>query len=216
MDNPVENNVPLPLDDATNAEEPQGESLDEIVQEPQEEPQEQPKEPGWIKQRVDKAVKRAEDRIRAEYEQKLAPLYESMMDRQAQELVDQGEFKSIERAKEYVRMKSGQPQVIQQEETDPETKARAGFLYQQAQKIQKKGVDVIGIYNSDPDVRSKILSGEWDFYDVADMVRKSPPAPTRTPNGANYNSASVKDMSDEQFRRLQDNLASGRKYNMRK
>lgn len=230
MENPVENNVQeLSLDDAAQApEEPQGESIETITEEPQQE--EQPKEPGWIKQRIDKAVSRAlseqEQRLRGEYEAMLAPIRESVLDRQAEDLVSQGEFKSLDRAKEYVRMKNGiqpvqQPvQPVQQpvQQNDPEVNVRAKLLMQQAQKIRNnRGVDVLGVYNSDPDVKQKILSGEWDFYDVADTLqKKSPPSPTRTPNGANYSATSVKDMSADQFAKLQANLAGGRKYNLRK
>lgn len=231
MDNTVENNVQeLSLDDAAQApEEPQGESIETITEEPQQQ-EEQPKEPGWIRQRIDKAVDRAlreqETRLRGEYEAMLAPIRESVLDRQAEDLVKQGEFKSLDMAKEYVRMKNGLPvqqqpvqQPVQQPAQDnPEVSVRAKMLMQQAHKIRdNRGVDVIGMYNSDPDVKQKILSGEWDFYDVADaMQKKTPPSPTRTPNGANYTANSVKDMTDAQFAKLQANLAGGRKYNLRK
>ena len=219
----MENQVELQAQEIVPADQeqaPEGEALSSIETEEQPEP----KEPGWIKGRIDKAVSRAlkeqEDRLRGEYEAKLAPLYESMMDRQAQELVDSGEFKSIDRAKEYVRMKAGVPQAPQAPQT-PEPQAnenmdvRAQILARQAQKIKANyGIDVMGMYQNDPEVKRKILSTEWDFYDVMEST-KSPPSPVRTPNGG-YSAASVSSMSDEQFRRLQENLAKGRKYDMRK
>lgn len=215
----MENQVELQAQEIVPADQeqaPEGEALSSI--ETEEQPEQ--KEPGWIKGRIDKAVSRAlkeqEDRLRGEYEAKLAPLYESMMDRQAQELVDSGEFKSIDRAKEYVRMKAGQP--VSQPVSQPENEqvdVRAQILARQAQKIKANyGVDVMAMYQEDPNVKRKILSGEYDFYDVLEST-KAPPSPVRTPNGG-YSAASVSSMSDEQFRRLQENLAKGRKYDMRK
>ena len=65
----------------------------------------------------------------------------------------------------------------------------------------------------DPTVQQKVLSGEWDFYDVADYHR--PMAPMRSPNGANTGAFNVSNMSDEQFDRLLANLAAGKKYDAR-
>ena len=72
-------------------------------------------------------------------------------------------------------------------------------------------------YKSD---RIVMLSGEWDFYDVAQeligrMGRRAP-APVYSPNSAgNQAGLSVANMSDEQFDRLNQSLASGRRYDMR-
>lgn len=77
------------------------------------------------------------------------------------------------------------------------------------------------VFNSDPDVQSRVLSGEWDFYDVAEsMSTESPrkaPHPMRTSNGGGASGAvSIANMTDEQFRKLQANLASGRRYDVSK
>ena len=205
MENTVENNEGIVLDDAVQAPETEEQSSE----------QPQVGEPGWISKRVDDAVRKAETRIRAEYEAKLAPLRESMMDRQAQELVDQGEFRSLDRAREYVRMKGGVEEVTK-EEVNPVTQARADLLARQAEKIKaNRGIDVMAMFQSDPETQRRILSGEWDFYDVADNAKK-PLSPMRTPNGAGMQNMSIQNMSDEQFRKLQANLARGRTYDMRK
>lgn len=238
------------LDDAAQAHD-EGESLDTLIEESNPPAQEQEQEttppatePGWIKQRVNKAVNKAvaeaEARVTARYEAMLAPLRESMLDRQAQELVQSGEFKSLERAKEYVRLKNGAtpapaaapapeadkpPRDAQGrfQSRDSENRARADLLAQQAQKIQsRRGLDVMGAFNSDPDIKNRVLSGEWDFYDVADHLdaggqqRRSVPAPVRTPNSAGMSGMSIASMTDAQFEQLEKNLRLGRRYDLSK
>lgn len=216
--------------------------LEELLEAPQETAQPEPteevnlpkREPGWVRQRVDKAVSKAvqetEARMRAEFESTLAPIRESMMDREADQLVAAGEFKSKERALEYVRMKSGLPGAApqqptpQQPEATPEVKARANILAKQAEKIKAQhGYDVMGEFNADPDVRQRVLSGEWDFYDVAEHMesgasrrRTASPKLVRTPGGTGLSgNFSVADMSDAQFERLQANLRAGKVYDAR-
>ena len=199
MENTVENNEGIVLDDAVQAP--------ETV--------EQSTEPGWMKGRIDAAVNKARKQWEQEQEAKLAPLYQYMNDREAQELVDQGEFKSIERAREYVQLKKGMAPAEPVHEPNPMLQARAELLAQQADKIKaSKGIDVVAAL-SDPEVKSRIMSGEWDFYDVAENMRK-PLAPMRTPNGAGQRVADISNMSEDQWNRLQANLKSGRKYDMRK
>lgn len=223
-------------DDAVQA---QSETLDSILETPVEQPEKPSEppvanEPGWIKQRINKAVEKAEARIRAEYEAMLAPIRESVLDREADDLVKNGEFRTLERAKEYVRLKNGQSvaapveQEVQRDDrgrfakpqNDPVVQARADLLAAQAQKIHaSRGVDVMSAMQNDPDIKTRVLSGEWDFYDVAEHVsqpRKTVPAPVRTPNGSGTGDVSIANMSAEQFRRLQQNLSSGKRYKDRK
>lgn len=258
MENQVEMLQGSALDDAAQAPvEQEGESLATVLEEqPAQGTPEQAqaaqneappaKEPGWIKQRIEKAVKKAtleaEERVSARYEAVLAPIRAAVMDREAKELVSSGEFKTLERAKEYVALKHGAP--VQQEaasvqrdaqgrfapqepeqaqasrQEDAVVRARSELLAKQAQKIRtQRGVDVMQAFNSDPQVKQKILSGEWDFYDVAESLstgRSRVPAPLRSTNGSGMTTVSVADMSAEQFRRLQENLAAGRVYDMRK
>lgn len=249
MENTVESmEQGIVLDDAAQAPAEQQDTLSSLLAEteqtqPSETEQAPVKEPGWIKGRINKEVAKAKAEVRAEYEAKLAPLYESMMDRDAQELVQSGEFKTLERAKEYVRLKRGLPSepTAQQQPTgaqrdaqgrfaagqnnseqgDPVVLARADLLAKQAQKIkQSTGLDVMQVFNSDPDIKQRVISGEWDFHDVAEQLggsqRRNVPAPMRSPNGARVSAVSIADMSDEQFKKLQDNLALGRRYDMSK
>ena len=235
-------------DDAAQAQQENTQPLSEFMNEQKTQTQPEapaPKEPGWIKQRVsaavDKAVAEAEARVAARYEAMLAPMRESLMDREAQELFASGEFKTLERAKEYVRLKNGvpvtqeasEPQrsaperdaqgrfVRQEQPDDPVTQAKADLLAKQAQKIMNtQGVDVMAAFQNDPNVQAKVLSGEWDFYDVAQELTgragRRAPAPVYSPNSAgNQAGLSVANMSDEQFDRLNQSLASGRRYDMR-
>jgi len=208
-------------------------------------------EPGWIKGRVEKAVRKAvqetEQRMTAQFQATLAPLYESMMERQADDLVRSGEFRSKETALEYVRMKNGQPatppaQQTQQQpardaqgrftaqqepqaegQSNPVAKARADLLAHQAEKIKaNRGLDVMQAFNANPEYKQKVLSGEWDFYEVADAMqqeggnRRTPPSPMRSPNGVTPGKFDVANMSDAQFAKLQAALASGKVFDATK
>lgn len=235
-------------DDTVQASESQ-DTLESVMAEPETEVQkEQTTEPGWIKQRVQKAVNKAvaetEARMNAKFEAMMAPIREAALDREASELVSSGEFKSLERAKEYVRLKSGAPVTpaaeeppteqsrdahgrfvstsTAKDEPDPVVAARADLLAKQAQKIKgSRGVDVMEVFNTDPTVKQRVLSGEWDFYDVADSVkteaaRARVPSPTRSPNGHTSGAAlSIANMSSEQFKKLNQQLAGGKRFNVK-
>jgi hypothetical protein len=191
-------------------------------------------EPGWIKKRVgaavDKAIRETEQRIRAEYDAKLAPLMERMLEQDALALVESGKVKDLETAKELVRYRQGQaqPEKTEQPRNEKgqfaqkeaaETDHTADFLARQAQKIkQNKGIDVMAEFNNNEETRQKVLSGEWDFYDVADSIaekkasRKAPP-PMRSSNGASgAEKSTIASMTDEQFDRLNKRLEEGARF----
>ena len=225
-----------------DAAQAQGESLSTILEaaetadEPDQGEAPPAKEPGWIKGRINKAVQKAvaetEARITKQYEEMLAPIRESVLERQAQELVDAGEFKSLERAKEYISLKNGMPVQAKEEPArdesgrfakhseDPVLSARADLLAKQAQKIKaNRGLDVMAAFNEDPETKKKVLSGEWDFYDVADALSEEghrPSSPVRSANRGAMGEVSISSMTKEQFKRLQENLSNGRRYDMRK
>lgn len=230
------------LDDAVLApedtSEPISEALNDQPAEQQTEQPKQPKEPGWMKGRIDaavsKAVRDSEARIRGEYEQRITRMQEAIWDREAQDLVDAGEFKSLDLAKEYIRLKGGAPapantdtprdeqgRFAKQQEDDPVTTARAQLLATQAQKIkERRGIDVMQAFNDDPEIKQKVISGDWDFYDVAEQLgeepRKRVPTPARTPNGANTAGFSFANMTDEQWKRFNQRLEGGAVFDVRK
>lgn len=257
MDNTVETNItPAPVDDVPEMaevveEQDASESIESVLTE-ENAPSEQPaaeeaapaSEPGWIKKRVEKAVSKAvaeaERRVAAQYEARFAPFMEKMLENDAKELVRTGEFKSLERAKEYLQLKNGQPVAQpepapkpepnrdsqgrfapQQQPGEAEARAKAQMLANQAQKLAAKGVDVMSVFNNDPEARQKVVSGEWDFYDLAESLdakkaqARSAPKLVRSPNGATGSErSSIATMTDAQFERLDKNISEGRRYSV--
>lgn len=214
---------------ADDAQQAQGEPISAVTEEPQGEAAEQnePKDAGWFKQRIAHAVNKETEPLKAqlrEYERVIQELQSERLERQAQELVRTGEFKSLDTAKEYLQLKGGthvenQPQApTQQEENqplDPAVEATAKMLYRQAEKIRStRGLDVMDAYNKDPEIRNKVVSGEWDFYDVADSLESKPkaPAPIRNANGARNEPVSIRNMTEKQWKELNRRIELGSRF----
>lgn len=233
------------LDDAAlNPIQPETEPVSPISEITAAEEQPPKNEPGWIRGRIDKAVQKAvretEERMTAQFEQTLAPLRESMMERQAAELVASGEFKSKEIALDYIRLKGGNvsvtptaagqqqsggqprdsqgrfvPRQQQQAEEDPQRAAQIQILARQADKIKARtGVDVMSAFQGNADIQAKVFSGEWDFYDVAEAIQKrqTMPSPMRSVGATSFAPTDIDEMSDAQFELLQRNIAAGKIY----
>ena len=232
-----------PVEDVAE-ETDESESLESLTGEEEEAPAEdEPKkgaqgtsEPGYIKKRIEKAVTKAiaetEARMNAMFEEKMAPIRDRMLTDEARELVRQGEFKTLERAKEYLQLKQGMPvntgeaspqprsangQFAPKE--DPAVTTRIKMLTHQADRIKESGgPDVIGEFRRNPEIQEKVKNGEMDFYDVADQMKKpkkKPPAPMRSPNGASgQNPNAIDSMSDDQFRRLEKRIQNGERFKL--
>ena len=199
---------------------------------PEEEPEPEPeprKEPGYVKRRVqsavDRAIRETEARMQAKFDEQLAPLLEKMMDDEAKELVKSGEVRNLETAKELVRLRRGQGpapqqpsqprneqgQFVSREQIAREaaTDARIKELTKQADKIKANGgPDVIKEFQTNSDIKERVIDGELDFYDVAEMMSKPkrrPPSPAHSSNGAtNYARADAfANMSSKQFQRME-------------
>ena len=229
--------------DLAEEEEDTSESLDSFTEEEAPAEEEQPKsqgtsEPGWFQKRWDKNVGKLtaqiRDEVRNEYEAQIAPLRERLLEMDAKELVKSGEFKSLDRAKEYLQLKQGmtptenkpaeQPRNEKGQyapKEDPATTERINMLAHQADTIKAKtGVDVMAEFSSNPEIKNKILSGEIDFYDVLDQMkstpRRKPPAPARSSNGASGQSPNaIETMSKEQFARLEKKISEGARYSLK-
>lgn len=205
------------------------------------------KQAGWIQKRIDEGVNKrlqsalSEERakIAAEYDAKLKPLQDSILNREADDLVSQGEFKSKERAMEYLRLKNGmttapaEPEKSAQparnekgqfasQSTPDDAEAYGQILIAQAETIKTLGgPDVLEAYNTDPEVKRRVLSREWDFTDVAKHLsgEKRPsnalPTPSRKPNGTGFATKSIGELNSEQFKKVQDYLAQGGVIDMR-
>ena len=199
-------------------------------------------EPGYVQKRIDKALAREKENMRAdimaEVEARYAPIMERLLEMDAQELVRKGEVKNIELAKELLRYRQGQPaqQAPVREEQprnengqyapkgDPVTEAKIDILANQVEKIREKtGLDVMDLFNSDKSIKDKVISGEMDFYDVAELMKnqpasqkRRPPAPTRSSNGASGQTPNaIENMTKEQFARMEKKIAEGARYTLR-
>ena len=94
---------------------------------------------------------------------------------------------------------------------------RAQELITQARTILEVAkVDLFAIYNTDVEVRSRILSGEMDFVDLYKQLKPAmqPPAPVRSANGG-VGTVNIGGMNDSQFSKLNEMLARGGKVDMR-
>ena len=100
---------------------------------------------------------------------------------------------------------------------DTELRLRAKELITQARTIQEiTRVDVFSVYNTDVEVRSRILSGEMDFIDLYRQMKpaQQPPVPVRTANGG-AGTMNIGGMNDQQFDKLNEMLKRGAKVDMR-
>ncbi len=110
-----------------------------------------------------------------------------------------------------------QPAPVQQPEENMQLKLRAQELITQARTIQAIAqADVMALYNTDPEVRARILHGEWDFIDVWKQMKpvQTPPVPVRTANGG-VGTMNIGGMNDQQFEKLNEMLKRGAKVDMR-
>lgn len=258
MDNNAVNNVAVDLQNGTAAApatEPQtladviGVSEQPAEQQPQSQATQpaaaQLQEPGWFQGRMQKERAKWEADHQAQMTQmteRQNALLERVIANDAQKLVDSGEFKSLEIATEYLRMKEGLP-VNQTPQKTPSAQPRDDqgrfmaqqpvqnqAVYQRAETLVAQadtilgttGVDVMKIFNTDPAVKQKVVSGEWDFTDVFKnaggsqqaVVKPHVPAPVRSSNGVGLGNVSIGKMSNQQFAALNDFLAKNGKVNM--
>ena len=96
------------------------------------------------------------------------------------------------------------------------------MLAHQVDKLNARyGIDLIAEMNKDANVKNKILSGEMDFYDLAEQLKpekpgRKPPAPTRSSNGASGHTPNAIDtMSDEQFARMERKISEGARFSLK-
>jgi len=105
----------------------------------------------------------------------------------------------------------------QTEQEDLPLKLRAQELITQARTILAlTRMDVLKLYNTDMEVRSRILSGEWDFIDVWKHmnVPAQPTVPVRSANGG-VGTVNIGAMNEQQFTKLNEMLSKGAKVDMR-
>lgn len=243
-DTEVDDTLPEGIEEEDMSDEEDLESITEDMEEEEAEEQPQPEqkatEPGWMQQRIGKAVEKAlakeRESIRAEMEAQYAPIKERLLEMDAQDLVRKGIVKDLETAKELVRYRQGQatpaPQAPQERveqprndkgqfapKEDPVISARIDLLAHQADTIKaKKGIDVMAEFDRNPEIKEAVLSGKMDFYEVAETMKtkRRPPAPMRSPNGAGgENPNAINSMSEEQFRRMEKRISEGARIRLK-
>ena len=109
------------------------------------------------------------------------------------------------------------PEAPAQQENDIALRLRAQELITQARTILEiTRVDVFAVYNTDVDVRARILAGEMDFIDLYKQMKPAvqPPAPMRSANGG-VGTVNIGGMNDQQFEKLNQMLSRGGKIDMR-
>ena len=110
-----------------------------------------------------------------------------------------------------------QPAMPQPEQNATELQLRAQELITQARTIWAIAhVDVMALYNTDVEVRARVLKGEWDFIDVYKAMKpvSAPPAPVRSANGG-VGGMNISGMNGSQFDKLNEMLSRGMKVDMR-
>ena len=242
--------VPVGTDEQLTETKDASTSIDSIMQEGNTATEEGPKEegqhePGWFQKRWNKERSKLADEIRAEvrseYEQQFAPMRERLIEMDARELVASGKVKDLETAKELVRYRQGSPaQAEQPKEVDrprnpkgqftsneSPASARATWAREQAEKVRAKtGLDVVAEFNNNPEIQQKVISGEMDFYDVADAMAQrnggkqqskgKPPAPMRSPNGATGGEKTpIANMTKAQFAKMDKMISEGVRFDIK-
>ena len=199
-------------------------------------------EPGWYAKRraKDRADWEAENNAKmAPVLSQLAQLQEYRIGVEADKLVASGKITDREMAMDYLRSKEGilapaattpprddRGRFTTQTPTAPEipsdVQQRANELYAQAKTLQKfSGVDVLGVYRANPEYAERVNSGEWDMADVLKASQMntaqpaSAPAPVRAPNSGGIGSANFRNMTAEQFHKVNEALSRGGKIDMR-
>ena len=102
-------------------------------------------------------------------------------------------------------------------QADLDTQLRAQALVSQAQAIRAiSGVDVMALYETDMEIRQRVLSGEWDFMDVwkNTSAQPMPPKPVRAANGS-MGKVNIIAMNSRQFEKLNEMLGHGGTVDMR-
>ena len=203
------------------------------------------KDPGWFQKRLPKYYEKWDQEHQAKMSQlqdQVDTLREYFVTNEIEKLVSSGKITDREMAETYVRatMKTPAPQTPpantpqrdaqgrfvttpKAPEVPVEVQQRASTLIAQADAILgTTGVDVMQVFNTDPAVKQKVVSGEWDFTDVFKnagggqqvTVKPHVPAPVRSSNGVGLGNVSIGKMSNQQFAALNDFLAKNGKVNM--
>lgn len=165
------------------------------------------------------------------YEARLAKYAERDLEDEAKALAAEQHI-SYDFALEHVRMKKGLPQAApepkQTEQTNAENaqaRQRAGVLMAQAEAFEKftdgevTRDQILEAFQSDPEIRRGVQSGEMDFTDVGKRLAggaQRAPRIARTPNDGSMGKRSISTMSEAAFNELNERVKHGAVFDARR
>lgn len=173
------------------------------------------------------------------YEQQLSEYRKMKLENQARELAKEKNIPE-DFAMEYLQLKNGsapsEPTAPAQKspenaspnaEASSEVQARASMLMTQADAFEKFSDGAVGreaildAFQNDPDVRSKVASGEWDFTDVGKYLmhpnaRAHSPRANRSANNGRISEATFSMMGDNDFAKFDDQIRLGAVFDARR
>lgn len=165
---------------------------------------------GRIKASERKGYERGKQEIEDKYRADLEELNNYRLQREVKELAEKEKI-SESLAERLIRAERGlhpattqSPQMNQPSAAEPTLEQRAQSLFNQAQTIRDyTGLDVMELFNTNADVHQKVVSGEWDFKDVARNYGKQSaahvPSPARSTNRSGREAKTIATMTDAEF-----------------
>ena len=167
---------------------------------------------GRIKGAESRGYERGKREVEEQYRQDLEELANLRLERDAKELAEQEKI-SVSMATRLLRAERGVS--APQKEAHNSVEERAQVLYNQANTIKNvTGIDVLEMFNNDQDIHQKVVSGEWDFTDVAKSYKQHVPAPVRSTGQTGIEGRSIANMSDEEFEKF-DKLLDDHSFDAR-
>lgn len=183
---------------------------------------------GRIKASEKRGYERGRQEVEARYRADLEELNNFRIERDVRELAEKEKI-SESLARRLVLAERGL-KPSEQTETAPaqprstdttDVNQRAQKLYDQAQTIESvTGLNVMEIFQNDAEAHRKVVSGEWDFRDIAREYGQGQqamraPAPVRNANRTGLKVTDFAHMSDEDFARF-DAMLDVRSFDARR
>lgn len=184
---------------------------------------------GRIKASEKRGYERGMREVEERYKADLEELNNYRLERDVKALAEQEKI-SESLARRLILAERGNPAPRQPEPAQqPQTTAtqsndinkRAQALYDQAQTIEAvTGLNVMEIFEKDAEVHRRVVSGEWDFREVARQYgvgrdAGSAPPPVRSANKTGVVKTDFAHMSDEEFAKF-DAMLDSRSFDARR
>jgi len=185
---------------------------------------------GRIKGAESRGYERGKREVEDQYRKDLEELTNFRLERDAKELAEKEKISQslalrllrAERGLAPTQEPKAEPALRKGPVAQPSAEERAQTLFEQAKTIEDvTGLNVLEIFQTDADVHQKIVSGQWDFKDVAReygvsaQTRKHVPAPARGTGQNSIERRSIASMTDEEFARF-DKLLDDHTFDARR